>query len=159
AVVVHAKPDDLKSQPSGAAGARVACGVIEPAEGGGAATGATAKPPTKHLLVGRRGAHARHELAAVASDLAAGLLALYLSKRQLRLATLRQAVVVRQLPELLRPRRLLQHGGVVLARVLDGAVADARADGLAGLVLPGVELADRCGALLFVGWFLRGRLG
>ena len=28
AVIVHAKPDDLKSQPSGDAGARVACGVI-----------------------------------------------------------------------------------------------------------------------------------
>lgn len=27
-VVVHAKPDDLKSQPSGESGARVACGVI-----------------------------------------------------------------------------------------------------------------------------------
>jgi Cu-Zn family superoxide dismutase len=28
AVIVHAKPDDLKSQPSGDAGARIACGVI-----------------------------------------------------------------------------------------------------------------------------------
>jgi superoxide dismutase, Cu-Zn family len=28
AVVVHAKADDLKSQPSGEAGPRVACGVI-----------------------------------------------------------------------------------------------------------------------------------
>jgi Cu-Zn family superoxide dismutase len=27
-VVVHAKPDDLKSQPAGDSGARVACGVI-----------------------------------------------------------------------------------------------------------------------------------
>lgn len=29
AVIVHQKADDLKSQPTGAAGARVACGVIE----------------------------------------------------------------------------------------------------------------------------------
>ena len=29
AVIVHAKPDDLKTQPSGDAGGRVACGVIE----------------------------------------------------------------------------------------------------------------------------------
>ena len=29
AIVIHAKPDDYKSQPSGAAGARIACGVIE----------------------------------------------------------------------------------------------------------------------------------
>jgi len=28
AVVVHAKPDDLKTQPSGDSGDRVACGVI-----------------------------------------------------------------------------------------------------------------------------------
>lgn len=34
AVVVHADPDDLKSQPSGNAGSRVACGVIEPARPG-----------------------------------------------------------------------------------------------------------------------------
>ncbi len=32
AVVVHADPDDLKSQPTGAAGARIACGVIQVAE-------------------------------------------------------------------------------------------------------------------------------
>jgi Cu-Zn family superoxide dismutase len=32
AVVVHAKPDDLTSQPSGDAGARVACGVIHVVE-------------------------------------------------------------------------------------------------------------------------------
>ncbi len=31
AVIVHAQADDLKSQPSGAAGPRVACGVISPA--------------------------------------------------------------------------------------------------------------------------------
>ncbi len=30
AVVVHAGADDLKSQPSGAAGPRVACGVVSP---------------------------------------------------------------------------------------------------------------------------------
>jgi Cu-Zn family superoxide dismutase len=29
AIVIHAQPDDLTSQPSGNAGARVACGVIE----------------------------------------------------------------------------------------------------------------------------------
>jgi Cu-Zn family superoxide dismutase len=27
-VVVHAKPDDLKTQPSGDSGSRIACGVI-----------------------------------------------------------------------------------------------------------------------------------
>ncbi len=31
AVVLHARPDDYRSQPSGAAGPRIACGVIEPA--------------------------------------------------------------------------------------------------------------------------------
>lgn len=30
AIIVHAKPDDLVSQPSGAAGARIACGVLKP---------------------------------------------------------------------------------------------------------------------------------
>ena len=30
AVVLHAKPDDLKSQPAGDAGGRIACGVIQP---------------------------------------------------------------------------------------------------------------------------------
>lgn len=33
AVIVHANADDLESQPSGAAGPRVACGVIETVEG------------------------------------------------------------------------------------------------------------------------------
>ncbi|TDI35431.1 MAG: superoxide dismutase family protein [Acidobacteria bacterium] len=32
AVIVHADPDDLESQPTGAAGGRVACGVIESSE-------------------------------------------------------------------------------------------------------------------------------
>ena len=32
AVIVHADPDDLQSQPTGAAGGRVACGVIESSE-------------------------------------------------------------------------------------------------------------------------------
>jgi Cu-Zn family superoxide dismutase len=32
AVVVHADEDDLRSQPSGAAGARVACGLIDPVD-------------------------------------------------------------------------------------------------------------------------------
>ncbi|NNC72598.1 MAG: superoxide dismutase family protein [Sphingomonadaceae bacterium] len=31
AVVIHALPDDYRSQPSGAAGERIACGVVEPA--------------------------------------------------------------------------------------------------------------------------------
>ncbi|MEE7561308.1 superoxide dismutase family protein, partial [Xanthomonas sp. Kuri4-2] len=31
AIVVHADPDDYRSQPSGNAGARLACGVIRPA--------------------------------------------------------------------------------------------------------------------------------
>jgi Cu-Zn family superoxide dismutase len=34
AIVIHAQPDDLSSQPSGNAGARVACGVIELEDGG-----------------------------------------------------------------------------------------------------------------------------
>lgn len=32
AVIVHAQPDDFESQPSGAAGDRIACGVIEKSE-------------------------------------------------------------------------------------------------------------------------------
>jgi superoxide dismutase, Cu-Zn family len=31
AIVVHAKPDDYKTDPSGASGQRIACGVFEPA--------------------------------------------------------------------------------------------------------------------------------
>lgn len=47
AVVVHAKADDLKSQPSGAAGARVACGVIEAQDAAAAAEpAAPATEPT-----------------------------------------------------------------------------------------------------------------
>jgi superoxide dismutase, Cu-Zn family len=33
AIVVHASPDDLKSQPAGNSGARIACGVINPSPG------------------------------------------------------------------------------------------------------------------------------
>ncbi len=29
AILIHAKADDLKSQPSGASGARIACGLIK----------------------------------------------------------------------------------------------------------------------------------
>jgi superoxide dismutase, Cu-Zn family len=32
AVIVHAKPDDLKSQPSGGAGDRIACGLVKPSD-------------------------------------------------------------------------------------------------------------------------------
>jgi Cu-Zn family superoxide dismutase len=45
AVIVHEKPDDLKSQPTGAAGARVGCGVIE--AGGAAAEPAEPAEPDK----------------------------------------------------------------------------------------------------------------
>jgi len=38
ALIVHADPDDLKSQPAGNAGARIACGVIGVAKGEAAAT-------------------------------------------------------------------------------------------------------------------------
>jgi Cu-Zn family superoxide dismutase len=41
AVVVHANPDDFTSQPSGAAGARIACGVVQ---AGGFDATATAHP-------------------------------------------------------------------------------------------------------------------
>lgn len=43
AVVVHAKADDLKSQPSGDAGGRIGCGVIQVQDGGAAAEGADAE--------------------------------------------------------------------------------------------------------------------
>ena len=43
AVVVHAEPDDLTSQPSGSAGARVACGVISWANSSGDAEDRTAE--------------------------------------------------------------------------------------------------------------------
>lgn len=32
AIIIHADPDDFKTQPSGAAGSRIACGVIESAD-------------------------------------------------------------------------------------------------------------------------------
>jgi Cu-Zn family superoxide dismutase len=35
AVVVHEKPDDLKTQPSGNSGGRIACGVIGAAKDAG----------------------------------------------------------------------------------------------------------------------------
>jgi superoxide dismutase, Cu-Zn family len=38
-VVVHAKMDDLKTQPSGDAGGRIACGVITPVGGDSASMG------------------------------------------------------------------------------------------------------------------------
>ncbi len=34
AIVIHAEPDDYETQPSGAAGARITCGVITPGSGG-----------------------------------------------------------------------------------------------------------------------------
>jgi len=46
-LIVHAKPDDLKSAPSGNAGDRVACGVIGVAKGEGVMSGPAAAPAKK----------------------------------------------------------------------------------------------------------------